>query len=147
MASVWLYVVLAGLSMFVGAILLIIIYFFYTLIERLRLRKVPKNPKEVTLWVKDNKEQLTDGGKMQINKKEVEEDERRQYERYRLYEKLRRDSYTATKERTGGDKKGTSEIPESPYYTSGIRELSERESVQSQPGERDRRVEDVFKWD
>lgn len=91
MASFWFWLIavvvaLLGASI-LSALLFLLLTWMYDIIKI--KRKIPKK-ENIGEYVKINKEFFKDGGKNQSSKKEVEEDERRSYEKFREYEKLRR---------------------------------------------------------
>lgn len=88
--NVW-YFVLIPIAVLIGGFILI--YFFFMIGSKLKdillFRKIPKDKKEVSVYIKQNKEFFADGGKVSINEMEVKQQDERDRKRFREFEKLR----------------------------------------------------------
>lgn len=99
MASIWLYIGAGFLSLVLGAITVFILYSLFNFIVDLIKHSAPKKAAKagkLKEYIAQNQEFFkADLGK-ELDEKEVEENERREFERAREFEKLRRIASTSS---------------------------------------------------
>lgn len=82
----------------VGAIIagILVAVIFFGLVHvfktKIQTRKIPKKKSEVSKFIKENPQVFDTPGNVKIDEKEVEEDDRREFERFRQFERLRRET-------------------------------------------------------
>ena len=87
---VWLLGILGAIIL--GAFISAVWYLAYHFYMKYQDKKlgVPKSKKDVSEWIKANKEELKDAGNIKItDRKEAEEDDKRRFAKYREFERLR----------------------------------------------------------
>lgn len=121
---IWILIVIGILIFSVG--LTIITFIVITKIkDNLKIKKkLPKDKKQVSEYIKANDKFFLSKPLENIDKKEVEEDDRRRFDKIREFEKLRR---VATNERRDDRKR------ESNNYYERDAELQRRELLQNKP--------------
>lgn len=107
MASFWFWLFAVILSLISGAIIIFLSWGFITMIKDLIIKKgIPKSKEGVTNYIKENEEKFdkTNPGKADNTAiKEVLENDRRSRQKYREFEKLRREELKA---RANGNESG-----------------------------------------
>jgi hypothetical protein len=126
MDNFWLLVIASIGSLITGAIFFAIIYSIITgAWDFLKIkRKLPKDKKKVSEYVKANKEFFKSEKIEEYTRKEEQEDDKRRFEKFREFEKLRRTGFS----KTGNSGKGTSIKP-----NDSNPELQRRGVLQNEP--------------
>jgi len=110
MASFFFYLIAVIVSLLAGGILTFLIWGFFALIkDAIVKRGIPKGKKQLTEYLKENKEKYANPGFTTENQKEVQiENERRRTQKFREFERLRR---TELKARIGKGKQNNNSTP------------------------------------
>lgn len=98
MDNFWLLIIASVGSLITGAILFAVLYTIITgAWDFLKIkRKLPKDKKKVSEYVKVNKEFFKSEKIEEYTRKEEQEDDKRRFEKFREFEKLRRTGFSKT---------------------------------------------------